>query len=111
MALENRAAQQQSVVDKFVNIIAAYHMRSYDYVVRATANTATDSYTVYLPPVADAKGRFYSIVASIANSKTITVTHHSDSESWTANASLTVTGHKVLAYSDGMTWHIIKVTA
>jgi hypothetical protein len=109
MTLERYDDQHKQVVDKYVNLTAAYYMKTYDYVVRASAATATGNYTVYLPPVAEAKGRFYSIVATIANSTTITVASRGDAESW-SNISLTVTGNRVLAYSDGMCWHTNSVT-
>jgi len=67
-------------------------MTTYDYVVRASVNTTTNSITITLPSVAEAKGRFYSILArSVADSKTITIAHKGDSEGWT-NIVLSVTG-------------------
>lgn len=105
--LEDRFAQHDKiVVDKYVDLIANYQMTTYDYVVRASVNSTTNSITITLPSVAEAKGRFYSILArSVADSKTITIAHKGDSEGWT-NIVLSVTGDHCFLYSDGSFWHI-----
>lgn len=105
--LEDRFAQHDKiVVDKYVDLTANYQMTTYDYVVRASVNSTTNSITITLPSVAEAKGRFYSILArSVADSKTITIAHKGDSEGWT-NIVLSVTGDHCFLYSDGSFWHI-----
>lgn len=58
MSLEDRFAQHDKViVDKYVNPAADYYMTTRDYVVRPTADGDSGAFTVYLPPVAEAKGR------------------------------------------------------
>ncbi len=104
MALEDRGAQHdKEVVDKFIDPAASVEMTTLDYVVRPSAVTAP--MVIVLPPVAEAKGRFYSIVvrdATVIN--TITVTHKDDSECWT-DIVLTSKCDRLLMYSDGMFWH------
>ena len=111
MALEDKGAQHQSVVDKVVEPIIDYYMKPWDYVVRPSSNIAIGNYTLYLPPVSLAKGRFYSIVARIiGGGAEVTVTDLDDSESWTGDITLNGKGDKVLAYSDGSTWHVNSYT-
>jgi hypothetical protein len=92
--------------NKVKEVIAACTLKPYETCVRATSNTATDAYTITLPPAAECVGRFFSISATIANSKNITVAHHSDSAGW-SNAVLTVTNDRVLYYCDGFFWYLI----
>ena len=78
--LEDRFAQHDKVVvDKFIDPAGSVEMVTSDYVVRPYANTA--NMTIVLPPVAEAKGRFYSIVVRAAlQGFTITITDKDDSE-------------------------------
>lgn len=104
MALEDRGAEhQREVVDKFIDPAGSVAMTTLDYVVRPSAMSAP--MVLVLPPVSEAKGRFYSIVvrhASVANS--ITVTHKDDSECW-LDIVLTSKCDRLLMYSDGLFWH------
>lgn len=102
----DHTSEQLQVVNKLTEIAAATTLKPYQTLIQATANTATDSYTITLPPVAQCTGRFISIYATIANSKTITIAHHADSANWT-NIALTVTADRVLLYSDGYMWHVL----
>ena len=104
MALEDRGAQHdKEVVDKFIDPAASVEMTTRDYVVRPSALTAP--MVLVLPPVAEAKGRFYSILARAASAiNTITITHKDDSECW---LDIVFNGKcdSVLLYSDGLKWY------
>ncbi len=102
--LEDKFAQHdKEVVDKFIDPAASVEMTTLDYVVRPSAMTAP--MVLVLPPVAEAKGRFYSIVVRHASAQnTITVTHKDDSECW-LDIVLTSKCDRLLMYSDGLFWH------
>jgi hypothetical protein len=102
MGLEQNANQSyREVVDKFIDPIISTQMTVQDQVVRPSASSAI---VITLPPVADAKGKFYSIYARLASgSNTITIAHKSDSEGWT-NITLDAANEGVLLYSDGVRW-------
>jgi len=106
MSLEDRGAQHdKEVVDKYIDPAANVEMATYDYVVRPSADQTTGPTTLVLPPVAEAKGRFYSIVVRKADAvNTITVTHRDDSECW-ADIVLNTKCDRLLMYSDGLFWH------
>jgi len=106
MALEDRGAQHdKEVVDKFIDPAASVEMTSRDYVVRPSALSAP--MTIVLPPVAEAKGRFYSIVVRAADAQnTITISDKDDSECW-ADIVLDGKCDHVLLYSDGLYWHAL----
>jgi len=92
--------------DKVVEITATCTLTPSQNVVHFTANTATDDYTVYLPSVAEAAGCFLSCRATIANSKTVTVTDLGDDSQWTDQAMATDTDG-FLAYCDGFRWWLL----
>ena len=104
MSLEDRGAQHdKEVVDKYIDPQGSVEMSTRDYVIRPSALTAPMA--IVLPPVAEAKGRFYSIVvraASVIN--TITITHRDDSECW-EDIILNNKCDHVLLYSDGLFWY------
>jgi hypothetical protein len=106
MALEDRGAQHdKEIVDKFIDPAASVEMTTIDYVVRPSALTA--HMVIVLPPVAEAKGRFYSILVRAASAlHTITITHKDDSECWT-DIVLDGRCEHVLFYSDGLYWHAL----
>ncbi len=106
MALEDRGAQHDKVVvDKYHDPIATYQMTTYDYVMRPTATPGTGVITINLPPVAEAKGRFYSIIARQADAvNTITVADLDDSECWGGDIVLNAKCDQLLMYSDGLAW-------
>lgn len=65
---------------------------------------ATSDFTITLPPVAEAKGRIYSITGAIVTAvNVITIAHKGDSEGWT-NLVLDTAGDGALLYSDGRKW-------
>ena len=103
--LEDRFAEHDKVVvDKYHDPAAAYQMSTRDYVLRPSAAAAI---VITLPPVADAKGRFYSIIARAATAvNTITIAdHNNDSECWQGDIVLNGQCDRVLLYSDGLAWH------
>ena len=104
--LEDRGAQHDKIpVDKFVNPIVDYQMTTRDYVVRPAADGPTGPITITLPPVAEAKGRFYSIVCRNADPvNTVTITDRNDSECWLGNVVMNGKCDRMLAYSDGLCW-------
>uniref|UniRef100_A0A6H1ZX73 Uncharacterized protein n=1 Tax=viral metagenome TaxID=1070528 RepID=A0A6H1ZX73_9ZZZZ len=107
MSLEDRFAQHDKIPgDKFINTIVDYIMRTWDYVVRPSADAQSGPITVTLPPVAEAKGRWYSIIARNADAvNTITVADRNDSECWIGDIVLDGKCDRVLVYSDGLAWH------
>jgi len=112
--LDERFAQHDKIPgDKFVNLDANYTIRSWDYVVRASVDSDSGNIVITLPPVAEARGRSYSIVCrSAADAATITVEdNNSDSEAWGGDYVLDTTGDKVLCHSDGLTWHVVSSIA
>jgi len=103
--LERNSEQHNQVVDKYVNPIASYQMTVRDYVVRPSADGDTGAITITLPPVAEAKGRFYSIVVRNADAvNTITIADKDDSECWPGDMTLNGKCDCVLLYSDGLKW-------
>jgi len=106
MALEDRGAEHdKEVVDKYHDPGADYYMTPLDYVMRPAATGATGAFTVYLPPVAEAKGRWYSIVARTADGvNTITIADLDDSECWPGDIVMNAKCDSALLYSDGLRW-------
>lgn len=107
MGLEqNNEQHYREVVDKYVNPNDDYQMTSRDYVVRPSADGDSGAITITLPPVAVAKGRFYSIVVRNADAaNTITIADNDDSECWAQDITLNGKCQRLLLYSDGLCWH------
>ena len=113
MSLEDRFAQHdKEVVDKYINPAADVQMNVWDYVVRPSANGASGPWTLTLPPVAEAKGRWYSIICRNADAvNTITITDNpgagglaGDSECWEGDIVMNGKCDRALLYSDGLAW-------
>lgn len=77
-----------------------------DIFVRATANTATDSYSITLPYVAEAAGMVVTVSADIANSKVVTLQDADDAEEW-SDLTLDADDDYVVLYCDGYFWHTL----
>jgi len=109
MALEqNNEQHYREVVDKYVDPNATIVMTTRDYVVRPSADGVSGAIIVELPPVAEAKGRFYSIVCRDADAvNTVTIADQNDSECWLADIVLDGKCDKLLMYSDGLCWHTL----
>ena len=114
MSLEDRGAQHDKVaVDKFSDPIVTYEMTTLDYVMRPAANGISGPIVITLPPVAQAKGRFYSICARNADAvNTITIEdNNDDSECWLGNIIFNGKCDRVLMYSDGLMWYALGEAA
>jgi hypothetical protein len=106
MALEDRGAQHDKIpVDKYHNPVADYTMTTRDYVLRP--DSSGGAITITLPPVAEAKGRFYSIISRGGPSVTIE-DNNDDSECWQGDVVLDGACDRCLCYSDGLAWHIMN---
>ena len=108
MSLEqNPEHHYREVPDKFVEPVANYQMRTFDYVVRPDADVGSGPITITLPSVADARGRIYTFLARDADgTNTVTIAHKGDSEGW-SNVTLNNTGEKCVLYSDGVSWFVL----
>jgi len=107
MSLEYKGREQTTVADKSVFPVADYEMSVRDYVVRPAANGLSGAFTVTLPPVGKAIGKFYSIVcrnADLVNTVTIE-DDNNDSECWNGDYVMNGKCDAILFYSDGMFWH------
>ena len=113
MSLEDRFAQHdKEVVDKYINPAADVQMAVWDYVVRPSANGDSGPWILTLPPVAEAKGRWYSIICRNADAiNTITITDSpgagglaGDSECWLGDIVFNGKCDRALMYSDGLAW-------
>jgi len=91
-----------------VRISAAATLGLYQRHVRATANTASGSYTITLPSVAESAGVEFSITATIANAKVVTLADQNDSEDWAADLLLDTDGDSVTLKSDGNRWVVVE---
>jgi len=109
MGLEkNNRQHYREVVDKYVNPNATYQMTTRDYVVRPYTQ-GEGPITVTLPPVAEAKGRWYSIVARNASGvNTITIADKDDSECWIGDFTMNAKCDDALCYSDGLKWYVFR---
>ncbi len=102
---EDRFIGQDTVVDKWHDPNADYEMNTRDYVLRPSADGDSGPIVISLPPVAEARGRFYSIVVRNADpANTITVQDLDDSECWEGDVVSDGKCDKQLWYSDGMCW-------
>ena len=106
MGLEkNNEQHYREVVDKFHDPNADYQMTTRDYVMRPSADGDSGPITVTLPPVAEAKGRFYSIIVRNADAvNTVTVADKNDSECWGGDIVMDGKCDRLLLYSDGLAW-------
>ncbi len=109
MGLEqNNEQQYREVVDKFITPLVDTQMTTRDYVVRPDATAG--AITITLPPVAEAKGRFYSIVSRFASAQnTITIADKDDSECWIGDIVFNGKCDRVVLYSDGLCWIPVSV--
>ena len=106
--LENRSEQHQQVVDKFIDPNATVHMTVRDYVSRPSADNISGPIIQYLPPVNEAKGRFYAILVRDASAvNTVTIADLDDSECWLADIVFDAPCRRALFYSDGLSWHVM----
>ena len=110
MALEDRNAQQDKIiVDKYHDPVVNYLMTTRDYVLRPSADGVSGPIDITLPPVAEAKGRFYSICVRNADAiNTVTIVdNNDDSECWLGDIIFNGKCDRVLMYSDGLMWYAL----
>lgn len=107
MGLEqNNEQHYRQVVDKFHDPNETYLMTTRDYVLRPSADGISGPINIHLPPVGEAKGRWYSIIARNADgANDITISDRNDSECWVADVVLDGKCDRALFYSDGLAWH------
>jgi len=67
----------------------------------------TAGYTIYLPPVAEAKGLTYTFNSD--GTGTLTITRNAGNDTLFTTASLAASGEVVL-YSDGQNWIVVSET-
>ena len=105
--LEDRFAQHDKIPgDKFVNPIVDYQLNTWDQVVRPSADAGSGPITITLPPVAEAKGRKYYIIARNADAvNTITIADDNDSECWIGDIVMNGKCDRVTLESDGLAWY------
>ena len=78
---EDRFWGQDTVVDKYHAPNADYEMNVRDYVLRPSADGDSGPIDITLPPVSEARGRFYSIIVRNADAvNTVTIQDRDDSE-------------------------------
>ena len=106
MGLEqNNEQHYREVVDKYVDPNASYEIKTYDYVIRPSADGDSGAIVLTLPRVAEAKGRFYSIICRNADAvNTVTIQDRDDSECWANDIVLNGKCDRCLLYSDGLAW-------
>jgi len=98
------ARQNSALRDNYpIHLLAAEELVVGSQNVVATANTATDSYTVTLPPVGPSAGTIISISAIIANAKAVTVADNNDDAGFT-DVVLNTTLDNLVLYSTGIYW-------
>lgn len=109
MSLELKSEQHyREYPDKYHGPNADYQMSTRDYQLRPAADAVSGPITITLPPVAEARGRFYSIVVRDADAvNTVTVTDRDDSECWIGDIVMNSKCDRLLMYSDEMMWHAL----
>jgi len=81
---------------------ASYELKPYEHIV--FVDSTDGAITITLPPVAEAAGKFYSIIC-ITYGSDVTIADNDDSYSWSDEAaSIDAAGDGALYYSDGFTW-------
>lgn len=93
--------EDQQVIPNNKFISASTVLTPKDQVVVASI---TGNITVTLPPVASARGKFYSIILRARSAGTLTVADSGDSEGWTNTTDQDAVGDCRLWYSDGLKW-------
>lgn len=107
-SLETRE-ENITLIDSLVcspSLGATHKLTLGESVVKASANTASDNFTLYLPDVAEAAGMLFSIEVIIADGKTVTLADNDESLDWT-DVVLDTDGDGILHYSDGRKWWIL----
>ena len=88
-----------------------YYMAPSETCVIVNPSSSTNAYTVYLPPVAEARGKIYALAIPVRASEVITVEDRADDSADFENASLDVSNDRVAYFSTGTHWIKIGETA
>ena len=106
MSMETQKARLESgMVPESVQVeavTAAHTLAVYEQV--ALVDSTLGAITLTLPPVGEAKGKFYSILFQTDNGD-LTVQDQDDAYDWT-DLTVNDAGECLLLYSDGLKWHI-----
>ena len=99
------AVNRGSSVTKIVRsaTLIAQTLAVYEQVVLLDTDTADGTFTLTLPPVAEAAGKSYSISVVDANGA-VTIQDQDDSLAWHDIATLDADYDGVVLYSDGLRW-------
>jgi len=105
MSHDRKQYEAHEVDDKVTFPTAAVQLSVRDQCVRPSADGDSGAIILTLPPVAEARGLFFSIICRNADAvNTITITDDDDSECWAGDITLNGKCDRVLLYSDGMSW-------
>jgi len=86
--------------------IASYELKPYEH--RVLVDSTSVAITITLPPVAEAAGKYYSIVC-ITFVEAVTIADNDDSYSWSdETSSVAAAGDGALYYSDGFSWWLLS---
>ena len=110
MGLERKQSRYHGdqVINKATYPEATVSLGVYDQVVRAsTVSGGGGAFTITLPSVVEAKGKFYSLYMVARNStEDITIADKAD-DSGLSDITLNLAADQVLLYSDGFIWHTV----
>lgn len=104
-ALEKLMVNRGSSVVKWTRT-ASYTsdtLEVFEQVLLIDTDTTDGTFTVTLPPVSEAAGKFYSITLIDAGG-TVTIQDQDDSYDWTDIDDMDADDDAVLLYSDGLRW-------
>lgn len=103
--MDTRQARHFSdqVLDRIIEISAAYSMKVTDQVVHVT--NASD-FAITLPSVIEAAGKIYTIL-QVSGTNTTTIQDIDDSADWTNITTMDAVNDSVALYSDGYKWHVL----
>jgi len=85
---------------------AAETLQVYEQVVLIDTDTNDGTFTLTLPPVAEAAGKFYAIHL-IDDGGDVTVQDQDDSYDWGGDYTLDADADGVLLFSDGLKWWLV----
>jgi len=105
MLEERKAAiNDDQVRDKFEHLTAETYLTVEEQV--AYCDSTAGAFTVYLPPVVEAKGKIY-VVGLLVDNGDLTIADLNDSRDWEGDYTLDDALEYKVFYSDGEKWHLI----
>ena len=81
-------------------------MEVFEQVVLIDTDTVDGTFTVTLPPVAEAAGKIYTITL-IDAAGAVTIQDQDDSNDWTSITDLDADNDGVVLFSDGLKWWVL----